>query len=132
MNAKRKKSEQTEDFKIEVVKRSFDGDLSISDVAESYGVSATALYTWRNKYKHMFQHVQAEESAVEVHEYNDSDEVKELQRELSEVRSFYAELKEHCEFLEKVIAYFVDRNPQSTQQNSSDFYRPASIINHRL
>lgn len=79
-----------EDFKKRAVRLSYSSERTITDVAESLGISANMLHRWRRKYT----------------PEGDKTRAAEQQDELNKLRSKIAELEEENFILKKASAFF--------------------------
>lgn len=88
----------TEDFRREAVRRADDPNTSAAEVAKELGIHPGQIYNWRRQYKRLsdkqFNSVQGVDYSM-----NESEEVRKLKRQISD-------LKEENEFLKKATAYF--------------------------
>ena len=79
-----------EDFKKRAVRLSYSSERTITDVAESLGISANMLHRWRRKYT----------------PEGDKTRAAEQQDELNKLRSKIAELEEENFILKRASAFF--------------------------
>lgn len=85
----------TKEFKIEAVRLSEEGDISMFDVARELGIHPNTLYKWRRQYL-----VDGEEAFPGHGKLKaGDDEVRQLRRELARVR-------EERDILKKALAFF--------------------------
>jgi transposase len=92
----------TEDFRREAVRRSEDSNTSAADVARELGIHPGQIYNWRRQYNRLFDKQFNTVNGVDYSK-TESEEVRELKRQISD-------LKEENEFLKKATAYFSKPN----------------------
>jgi transposase len=98
---KYKYNHYTEDFRREAVRRS-EGGTSAATVARELGIHPGQIYNWRRQYKRLSDKQFNSVNGVDYSK-TESEEVRELKRQLSD-------LKEENEFLKKATAYFSKPN----------------------
>lgn len=92
----------TEDFRREAVRRSEDPNTSAADVARELGIHPGQIYNWRRQYNRLSDKQFNTVNGVD-YSRTESEEVRELKRQISD-------LKEENEFLKKATAYFSKPN----------------------
>lgn len=92
----------TEDFRREAVRRSEDPNTSAADVARELGIHPGQIYNWRRQYNRLSDKQFNTVNGVD-YSRKESEEVRELKRQISD-------LKEENEFLKKATAYFSKPN----------------------
>ena len=92
----------TEDFRREAVRRSEDPNTSAADVARELGIHPGQIYNWRRQYNRLSDKQFNTVNGVDYSK-TESEEVRELKRQVSD-------LKEENEFLKKATAYFSKPN----------------------
>lgn len=92
----------TEDFRREAVRRSEDPNTSAADVARDLGIHPGQIYNWRRQYNRLSDKQFNTVNGVDYSK-TESEEVRELKRQVSD-------LKEENEFLKKATAYFSKPN----------------------
>ena len=92
----------TEDFRREAVRRSEDPNTSAADVARELGIHPGQIYNWRRQYNRLSDKQFNTVNGVDYSK-TESEEVRELKRQISD-------LKEENEFLKKATAYFSKPN----------------------
>lgn len=99
---KNKYNHYTEDFRREAVRRADAPDANAAAVARDLGIHPGQIYNWRRQYKRLSD---KQFNSVDGVDYskNESEEIRELKRQLSD-------LKEENEFLKKATAYFSKPN----------------------
>jgi transposase len=99
---KNKYNHYTEDFRREAVRRSDDPNTSAAVVARELGIHPGQIYNWRRQYNRLSD---KQFNSVNGVNYSkpESEEIRELKRQLSD-------LKEENEFLKKATAYFSKPN----------------------
>lgn len=99
---KNKYNHYTEDFRREAVRRSEDPNVSAVDIARELGIHPGQIYNWRRQYKRLSDKQFNSVNGVDYSK-QESEEVRKLKREISD-------LKEENEFLKKATAYFSKEN----------------------
>jgi len=99
---KNKFNHYTEDFRREAVRRSEDPNVSAADVARELGIHPGQIYNWRRQYNRLSEKQFNSMNGVDYSK-PDSEELRKLKREISD-------LKEENEFLKKATAYFSKEN----------------------
>ena len=99
---KNKYNHYTEDFRREAVRRADAPGANAAGIARDLGIHPGQIYNWRRQYKRLSD---KQFNSVDGVDYSktESDEVRELKRQLSD-------LKEENEFLKKATAYFSKPN----------------------
>jgi transposase len=99
---KNKYNHYTEDFRREAVRRADAPGSNAAGIARELGIHPGQIYNWRRQYKRLSD---KQFNSVDGVDYSkvESDEVRELKRQLSD-------LKEENEFLKKATAYFSKPN----------------------
>jgi transposase len=87
----------TEEYRREAVRRSELPDQSTASVAKELGISAQQIYNWKRQFNRLCDKQFNSLNGVDYSK-PDSEEVRKLKRELSEI-------KKENEFLKKVSAY---------------------------
>jgi len=99
---KNKFNHYTEDLRREAVRRSEDPNVSAADVARELGIHPGQIYNWRRQYNRLSEKQFNSMNGVDYSK-PDSEELRKLKREISD-------LKEENEFLKKATAYFSKEN----------------------
>jgi transposase len=99
---KNKYNHYTEDFRREAVRRSDDPNTSAAVVARELGIHPGQIYNWRRQYNRLSDKQFNSVNGVNYSK-SESEEIRELKRQLSD-------LKEENEFLKKATAYFSKPN----------------------
>ena len=100
--SKNKYNHYTEQFRREAVRRSEDQNFNAADVARELGIHPGQIYNWRRQYNRLSDKQFNTVNGVDYSK-SESEEVRELKRQL-------ADLKEENEFLKKATAYFSKPN----------------------
>ena len=88
MPTKRRKYD--EEFKKRAVRMSYTSERTVTEVADSLGITKNMIYRWRQKYTPA----------------GDKTQIAQQQDEMSELRSRIAELEEENYILKKATAFF--------------------------
>ena len=97
-NMAKKRKKYTDEFKREAVRLMLTrGDRPVDDVAQSVGVTANLLHSWRKKYPDTAEAVRRERGETP------EEELKRLRREV-------AQLKRDKEILKKAASFFAREN----------------------
>lgn len=99
---KNKYNHYTEDFRREAVRRADAPGANAASIARDLGIHPGQIYNWRRQYKRLSD---KQFNSVDGVDYSktESDEMRELKRQISD-------LKEENEFLKKATAYFSKPN----------------------
>ena len=107
---KNKYNHYTEDFRREAVRRSEDPHVSAADVARELGIHPGQIYNWRRQYNRLSDKQFNKVKGVDYSK-NESEEVRELKRQLSDLKEENDFLKKatensmsHCNILDNISA----------------------------
>jgi len=99
---KNKYNHYTEEFRREAVRRSEGDNVSAAEVARELGIHPGQIYNWRRQYNRLSEKQFNSVNGVDYSK-NESEELRELKRKLSD-------LEEENAFLKKATAYFSKPN----------------------
>jgi len=91
--------------KLEIVKMSFDEDVSVMELAERFSISANTIYNWRSRY-YKEQGIHPEGQGVK--------QMSEEEREIAKLKKQLREAELERDILKKAIGIFSKRDGKST------------------
>lgn len=102
------------EVKLDLVQKIEHGDLRISDVARTYGVTRTAVYKWLRKYSDLYKG----ETRVIVEHKSISKKNKELQDRIKELEQALGQKQMRIDYLEKVVEFASERSGEDIEKKN--------------
>ena len=91
--------------KLEIVKQSLDDDISVTELAERYGISPNTIYNWRSRYYKQMG-IEPEGQGVK--------KMTEEERQIAQLKKQLREVKLERDILKKAIGIFSKDGGKST------------------
>lgn len=102
------------DVKLDLVRKIERGNLRVSDVTRTYGVSKTAVYKWLRKYSDLYK----KETRVIVEHKSISKKNKELQDQIKKLEQALGQKQMRIDYLEKVVEFASERSGEDIEKKN--------------
>ena len=102
------------EVKLDLVKKIEQGDVTVSDVSRTYGVTRTAVYKWLRKYSDLYK----KETRVVVEHKSISKKNKELQDLVKKLEQALGQKQMRIDYLEKVVEFASERSGEDIEKKN--------------
>lgn len=102
------------DLKLELIKKIERGELRVSDVCRTYGVSKTAVYKWLRKYSELY----SKQTRVVVENKSIGKKNKELRDKVKELEQALGQKQMRIDYLEKIVEFASDRTGEDIEKKN--------------
>lgn len=102
------------EVKLDLVKKIEQGDLNVSDVSRTYGVTRTAVYKWLRKYSDLYK----KETRVVVEHKSISKKNKELRDKVKMLEQALGQKQMRIDYLEKVVEFASERSGEDIEKKN--------------
>lgn len=102
------------ELKLELVKKIERGELRVTDVCKTYGVSYTAVYKWLRKYSELY----SKQTRVVVENRSIGKKNKELKDQIKELEQALGQKQMRIDYLEKVVEFASERSGEDIEKKN--------------
>ena len=102
------------EVKLGLVRKIEQGDLGVTDVARTYGVTRSAVYKWLRKYSDLYK----KETRVVVEHKSISKKNKELQSRINKLEQALGQKQMRIDYLEKVVQFASERSGEDIEKKN--------------
>ncbi len=102
------------EVKMDLVRKIEQGDLGVTDVSRTYGVTRNAVYKWLRKYSDLYR----KQTRVVVEHKSISKKNKELQDQVKKLEQALGQKQMRIDYLEKIVEFASERTGEDIEKKN--------------